>query len=286
VLLIYALFVLHWQPERTAIAAALAAAVTALAFGYQGRRPRLYALLRAFASTGHAVLDILLISAAAGIVIGVLNLTGLSFNLTYALVQIGGDSAIVLLVLAAFVCILLGMGLPTLGVYVLLAALVAPALIDVGVDRFAAHLFVLYFGMMSMITPPVAIAAFAAAGIAEADPMRTGLAAMRFGWLAYVVPFLFVASPALLFVGSPAAIILAVITAVAGIWMISAALVGYFVARLRPASRVLIGCAGLAALVPADAFPGATLTDIAGVLIGAALIAHETVRAKRLAAGA
>ena len=102
-----------------------------------------------------------------------LNITGLSFNLTYSLVQIGGGSEITLLVLAAIVCIVLGMGLPTLGVYVLLAALVAPALVEVGVNRIAAHLFVLYFGMMSMITPPIALAAFAAAAISKADSMAT-----------------------------------------------------------------------------------------------------------------
>ena len=106
-----------------------------------------------------------------------------------------------LLVLSALVCIVLGMGLPTLGVYVLLAALVAPALVEVGIEPIAAHLYVLYFGMMSMITPPIALAAFAAASIARAPAMATGWAAMRFGWSAYVIPVLFVFSPTLLLIG-------------------------------------------------------------------------------------
>jgi TRAP transporter 4TM/12TM fusion protein len=192
--LIYALFTLRWQPERAALLAAAVLILTSLALGYQGARPGFRRLLGSIATTGHAVLEIILISAASGIVIGVLNVTGLSFNLTYALVQVGGGSAILLLALSAIVCIVLGMGLPTLGVYVLLAALVAPALIQVGIEPIGAHLYVLYFGMMSMITPPIALAAFAAASIAHAPAMATGWAAMRFGWSAYVIPVLFVFS--------------------------------------------------------------------------------------------
>ncbi len=93
---------------------------------------------------------------------------------------------------------MLGMGMPTLGVYVLLAVLIAPALVEVGVTPLAAHMFILYLGMMSFVTPPVAIAAFFAANLAKADPMKTGWAAMRFSWTAYIVPFLFVFSPTLL----------------------------------------------------------------------------------------
>jgi TRAP transporter 4TM/12TM fusion protein len=273
--LIYALFTLHWQPERAALAAAGTVVVTGLLFGYQGVRPKLRDLLNAFARTGRAVVEIILISAAAGMVIGVLNVTGLSFSLTYTLVQIGAGSAVVLLVLSAIVCIVLGMGLPTLGVYVLLAALVAPALIDVGIEPMGAHLYVMYFGMMSMITPPVAIAAFAAAGIAEASAMRTGFAAMRFGWTAYIVPFLFVASPSLLLIGEPESVALAVVTATMGVWLVSIALAGYFTRGLTWPMRLLFAAAGLLALIPAGAFPAAVWTDIAGAVLGGALIARE-----------
>jgi len=279
-MLLYTLFTLHWQPERAALGAAGTVVVTGLLFGYQGIRPKLADLLGAFAQTGRTVVEIILISAAAGMVIGVLNVTGLSFNLTYSLVQIGAGNAVVLLVLAALVCIVLGMGLPTLGVYVLLAALVAPALVEVGIDRMAAHLYVMYFGMMSMITPPVAIAAFAAAGIAAASPMRTGFAAMRFGWSAYIVPFLFVASPSLLLIGEPQAIAIAVITAVMGVWLVSIALAGYFTRVISPPMRALFAAAGLLALIPAGAFQGAVWTDIAGALLGGLLIGRELMASR------
>jgi TRAP transporter 4TM/12TM fusion protein len=281
--LILALFSLNWQPERAALFAAAVVIVTGLLFGYQGVRPTPKQILEAVSRTGRSVIDIILISAAAGVIIGVLNITGLSFNLTYALVQVGGGSMIPLLLLAAVVCIVLGMGLPTLGVYVLLAALVAPALVEVGVNPIAAHLYVLYFGMMSMITPPVAIAAFAAAGLAQASPMRTGYEAVRFGWAAYIVPFLFAASPSLLLIGAPAEIALACVTALMGVWLISAALAGYFMLPLSAVTRILFVAAGLAALVPAGAFPAAVYTDIAGVGAGLALMGREVWRQRQLA---
>jgi TRAP transporter 4TM/12TM fusion protein len=273
-LLIYALFVMNWQPERAALAAAGLVVVTGFLFGYAGVRPDLGQVVRAVAGTGEAVMDIIVISAAAGLVIGVLNITGLSFSLTYALVEIGGGSAIVLLILSALVCIVLGMGLPTLGVYVLLASLVAPALVAVGLEPMAAHLFVLYFGMMSMITPPIALAAFAAASIAKSDPMRTGLASVKFGWIAYVVPFLFAFSPTLILIGEPAAIVWAIITASLGVWLVSAGLAGYLSVRLTPVLRALFVITGLCSLVPAGAFEGAIYTDALGVALGIAVIGY------------
>ena len=279
--LIYLLFWQGYQAERAALWAALTLIVTALLLGYRGERPKLGRIIGALSQTGHGVVEILLISAASGIVIGVLNVTGLSFNLTYLLVQIGGGSVILLLALSALVCIVLGMGLPTLGVYVLLAALVAPALVQLGINPIAAHLYVLYFGMMSMITPPIAMAAFAAASIAQAPAMATGWAAMRFGWAAYVVPFLFVFSPTLILIGAPGDIALAILTAVMGVWLVSAALAGYFSQRLSTGMRVLFAITGLLSMVPANLFAGAVLTDLAGVLGGAALMGIEIQRARR-----
>ncbi len=279
--LIYLLFWERFQPERAALWSALVLMVTSLAIGYRSSRPTLRQLVASLARTGHGVVEIILISAASGLVIGVLNVTGLSFNLTYSLVQVGGGSALTLMILSAIVCIVLGMGLPTLGVYVLLAALVAPALIQVGIDPIAAHLYVLYFGMMSMITPPIALAAFAAASIAKAPAMATGWAAMRFGWLAYVIPFLFVFSPTLILKGEAAEIAIAILTATMGVWLISAALAGYLSERLSPAMRLLFAAFGLAALVPAGAFPGALYSDIAGVIGGGLLMAARFLRGRR-----
>tara|TARA_R100000322_G_scaffold9788_12_gene6217 strand:- start:2509 stop:4437 length:1929 start_codon:yes stop_codon:yes gene_type:complete len=276
--LIYLLFWQRYQPERAALWAALALIGTSLAIGYDGLRPSLRVIFSALSRTGLGVVEILLISAASGIVIGVLNVTGLSFNLTYLLVQIGGGNAVVLLALSAIVCIILGMGLPTLGVYVLLAALVAPALVEVGIEPIAAHLYVLYFGMMSMITPPIALAAFAAASIAKSPSMATGWAAMRFGWSAYVIPVLFVFSPTLILIGAPLEIALALVTAIMGVWLVSSALAGYFSQRLSPVKRGLFAAFGLAALVPAGMFEGAIYSDALGVVGGIVLMITEMRR--------
>ena len=176
--------------------------VTGTTLGYGDKRLKLLDVLDALRSTGIASLDLLMITAAAGFIIGVLNITGLSFALTLLLVQVGSSSLLLLLILAALVSIILGMGMPTVGVYVLLAALVAPAMVKIGLSPMASHMFVMYFGMMSMITPPVALAAYAAASLANTDPMKTGWIAMRFGWIAFIIPFLFIRAPSLLLEGS------------------------------------------------------------------------------------
>ena len=282
VILLVALFTYNTPPETAALYAAVSVIVLSLVIGYRGKRPALRPLLATLRETGLAALDIILIGAAAGMVIGVLSVTGLGFNLTLALVEIGGSNLPLLLVLSALVCIVLGMGLPTVGVYVLLAALVAPALVKVGINPIAAHLYVMYFGMMSMITPPVAIAAYAAAGLAQADPVRTGFEAVRFGWSAYIVPFLFVASPTLILIGDPLSIAQAVATAVIGVWVASIGVVGYFTRPVSTPMRVVFFALGVLALIPANAFEYAIFTDVVGVAGGLLLIGREMLVARGL----
>jgi len=282
--LIVGLFNFNLEPSTAALYASLAIIFAGVVLGYKGNYMRLSQLGAALETTGYAVLEILLIAAAAGIVIGVLNVSGLGFALTLSLVQLGGGNMYVLLILTAAVCILLGMGMPTTGVYVLLAALVAPALIQAGIGSISAHLFVLYFGMMSMITPPVAFAAFAAATLANADPMRTGFEAAKFGWPAYVVPFLFVASPSLLLQGSAWELVLAVATAIGGVGLVTIGVTGYVVRPLKAPVRTAFVVSGIALMIPAGAFDGAIWTDIGGFVAGGALLIREFVGARRGAA--
>jgi TRAP transporter 4TM/12TM fusion protein len=286
VILIFALFWLNWSPERSALAGAVSLAVTGSLIGYGDKRLTARDILYALQATGLASLDLLMITAAAGFIIGVLNVSGLGFSLTLFLVQVGGDNALVLLLLSAIVCIILGMGMPTVGVYVLLAALVAPALVKVGIPAMAAHMFVMYFGMMSMITPPVALAAFAAASLARTDPMKTGWAAVRFGWVAYIIPFLFVRAPSLLLTGDIASILIAIATAFAGVWMVSAAFAGFFLRPLDMVTRIGFGIAGLLLFIPAEALHYGGLTDAGGLILGAVLVAREflVVRRRRITA--
>ncbi|MFC1869550.1 TRAP transporter large permease subunit [Thermodesulfobacteriota bacterium] len=139
----------------------------------------------------------------------------------------------------------------------------------------AAHLFILYFGMMSMITPPVAIAAFAAATLNNADPMRTGYAAMRFGWLAFIIPFMFVFSPTLLMHGSPLLIIADTATALGGTCLVSMAIIGYFVRPLGLLHRLIFAATGLALVTPVNAFQYGMLVNLIGFIAGIIVVGYE-----------
>jgi len=216
-----------------------------------------------------------MIGAAVGMIIGILAKSGLGFALTLVLSQLGEGNFGLLLFLAALVCIILGMGMPTIGVYVLVAALVAPSMIEVGVTPMAAHMYVLYFGMLSFITPPIAIAAFAAAKLADSHPMSTGWAATRFGWSAFVIPILFIFSPSLLLDGEPLELIHDVGTAVAGVWLVSIAIVGYFRRLLTLLQRLTFTVAGALLLFPSGAFEQAIWSDIIGGILSAIILSRE-----------
>jgi TRAP transporter 4TM/12TM fusion protein len=248
--IVAALFWFNQRAETSALWGALAAMAIGLTCGYGRLRMSLRNLWDCMVETGAAITDIVMISAAAGFIIGVLNVTGLGFAVTYALVDLGQGNLFVLLLISAAVCLVLGMGMPTVGVYLLLAVLVAPSLIESGVEPIAAHLFIFYLGMMSMVTPPVGIGAFFAASIAKAPPMATAIESMRFGWTAYIIPFLFVFSPALLLIGDPLDSLLAVVTAVLGVYAISAAFIGWLHGPAGPLLRLAIAAAGIALLLP------------------------------------
>ncbi|MBT3550378.1 MAG: TRAP transporter fused permease subunit [Rhodospirillaceae bacterium] len=274
-ILIVGLFWLNFEPEEAALDGCVALIALGLTFGYKGRKMSLKDIFWSIAETGVLVIDLVMIGAAVGMIIGILAKSGLGFALTLVLSQLGEGNFALLLVLAALVCIILGMGMPTIGVYVLVSALVAPSMIEVGVTPMAAHMYVLYFGMLSFITPPIAIAAFAAAKLAGSHPMATGWAATRFGWSAFVVPVLFVFSPSLLLDGAPLELVHDIGSAVAGVWLVSVAIVGYFRRLLTMYMRWVFAVTGFLLLIPATMFQGAGWTDLAGVAIGALIVGRE-----------
>jgi TRAP transporter 4TM/12TM fusion protein len=271
------LFHMGMEPEIGGIATAVTILMIGMVRGYGGHRIRPIDVVRTLAVTGRGSAELFITLAAAGLVIGVLNVTGLGFALTLWLVELARQNLVLLLLMAAVVGLVLGMGMPTTAVYVLLAALVAPSIVEAGVPKLAAHMFVLYFGMLSMITPPVALAAFAAASISGAGPMETAAAACRIGWAKFILPFMFVASPTLLLVGSGMRVTYDSVSAGIGIYYVTAAMVGYFRRDLGPAARLLLTISGAAAMVP-DAhlltlLPG-TLS-LAGIALGAAVLLFE-----------
>src|SRR5512134_1361252 len=280
-LLVYALVAWNMRAEYAALLATAVLIACSAAFGYKGERVPLKDVFKAIVSTGGAVVDLILICAVAGMFIGILNITGLAFGMTLQLLAITGESLPALLVLTAIMAIVLGLGLPTVGVYIIMATLIAPALVKVGIPPMAAHMFLLYFGIMSMVTPPVALSAFAAANIAGADVDKTGWTATRIGWAAYIVPFLFALSPSLLMRGDALTIAWAVATAAVGIWLGTIGVVGYFYRPITGLTRVAFILAGVLTLIPADMFRGAIFTDIVGLALGGALLARELHERKK-----
>ncbi len=268
------LYALRWQPEHVGVAAAALGVACALALRVRG-----WGILGILEQTGRSLLGLVAVTGLAGIVVGALQYTGLGFRVALLLTELAGHSLALLLALTAAVAMVLGMGMPTVAVYVLLATLVAPALVQLGILPLAAHLFVFYFGMLSMITPPVCLATYTAASIGGANFWKAGWAGARLAATAYVVPFLFALEPALIGRGSPTTVALAASTAMLGAYLLAVALVGYWFAPLRSWERVVVLVCSLAVLTPeAGQTPAfGWSVEVAG-LLGAALLAFQSWR--------
>jgi TRAP transporter 4TM/12TM fusion protein len=286
VVLLVALFEFWREAQEAAIYACITVAALGLARSYAGNRMDLRSLLESFVNAGRITVELILILASAGFVIFIISTTGFAFALTQMLVGLAGTNIILLLVIAAITCIILGMGMPTSGVYVLLAFLVAPAIVEAGVEPMAAHLFILYFGMMSMITPPVALCAFTAAALTQESAMTTAMRSMRFGWTAFIIPFVFVFAPSLLMIGEPGPILLTIVTCGVGVYFISVAVVGYFARVLAYLPRLLLVAAGIASMIPADTVPSGEIIDAAGIVLGVLVLARERIAGQRVEAAA
>ncbi|MBI4637190.1 MAG: TRAP transporter fused permease subunit, partial [Candidatus Rokubacteria bacterium] len=274
VVLTYTLMLASWEAGKAGMAAVIATLVVGAL--QRGDRLTLWKLLGAIAETGKVLLDIVAITAVAGFVIGVLQLSGLGFKFSLLLVSVAGGNALGLLLLTAVVCIILGMGMPTAIIYILLAVLVGPALVQLGVSPLGAHLFLFYFGMLSMITPPVCLATYAAASIGGADFMKTGWTGMRLGIVAYVVPFVFAFHPALLMKGSIIEILVAAATAVVGVILLGIGCAGHLFRPLGWGKRALVSVAGLL-LIPAPTSGAWLAANVLGLTLGVLLVVWERV---------
>jgi TRAP-type uncharacterized transport system fused permease subunit len=284
-ILVYALFWENREPENAAIFASLAVMLIGFAFGYGADRLSLRELWQCVVRTGVSSADIIMISAAAGFIMGILQITGLGFALTTYLVGLGQGNIFLLLLISGVLCIVLGMGMPTLGVYVLLAVLFVPAFVEVGVSPMAAHMFILYLGMMSFVTPPVAIASFFAANLAGADPMKTSWVAMRFSWTAYIVPFLFVFSPSLLLQGDSWTVtLISVGTAIVGVWFVSSGMIGYGLGHIGAWTRTASIVGGGLLLLPIEMTPWAVYANLVGGALAAVVVAKGLADRRRNAA--
>lgn len=234
--LLYILFIMLWSPEASAFIAT--AAAVAISLFIPSIRKSLKSYLSILAVAGEAIIFIAIMCAIAGLVVGVLGLTGLGSSLSQNLVTLSGGNIWLLLIFAALGCIILGMGVPVTATYIILVILVGPALVQLGINEMAAHMFVFYYGTLSFLTPPVCLAVFVAASIAKSDPMPTAVYALRYAVVAYLVPFAFVFNEAYLFQGDWHDILHAIVAGIAGVLWISIGLVGYFIKRVHWLTRI------------------------------------------------
>jgi TRAP transporter 4TM/12TM fusion protein len=225
-------------------------------------RPNFKKIAKAMESGSSSVLSVVATCACAGIIVGVLSMTGLGAKLSYSLINIAAGNVYLGASIAAIIAIILGCGMPPTAVYIILAAVLTPPLIEMGIVPIAAHMFIFIFSCIGAITPPVAITAYTAAAIADADPNKTGLTAFRIGIVAYIVPFIFITSPALIMVGSTREVILATVTSIIGVL----SLVGSFEGCLlffffNIPARICLGCAALLTIIPG------IVTDSIGIVL-------------------
>lgn len=217
-------------------------------------------------------LQVAVACAAAGLIIGPIFLTGLGPRLADLLVAAAGNELIVLLVFAMIAAIILSMGLPSTAVYILVAILIAPAIIALGVEPISAHMFAYWFGTMANITPPVATAAFAAAAIAGSNPFSTGFTAIRIGLAGFILPFMFVFGTPLLLIGTTVEIVTVTTTALIGVSALAAALVGYLRGPMNMVERFILGFGALSMVY------SSILTDILGITLIVGVIAFHILR--------
>ncbi len=231
----------------------------------------------ALAAGGQGMITVAAACGVAGIIAGTITMTGLATTILNAIVNLAGEQIIIALFLTMLCCIVLGMGVPTTANYCIMAATCAPILIQMGVNPIAAHFFVFYFGIVADLTPPVALAAYAGAAIAQANPMKTAFTATKLAIGAFIVPYVFALSPAMLFVDTtPMAVILICLTSCIGIFAVSASLQGYFLTHMKWYERIICAAGGLLLI-----YPG-IVTDAIGVGLVSIVLVIQLIAKKRV----
>ncbi|MGY9000481.1 MAG: TRAP transporter permease, partial [Rhodospirillales bacterium] len=233
-------------------------------------------LLTALINGAEAVLTVALATGTAGIIIAIISLTGLGLVFSTLIITASDGNLFIALALTMLSSLVLGMGLPTAAAYILVATLTAPALVELGVNLLAAHFFVFYSAMLSAITPPVALAAYAASGIANANPIRIAIIAVKFGLAAFIVPYFFVLNPALLGQGTltqvGSAFVLAVLAAVA----MAAAVQGWFLVKLNLIERIAIAAVVFLLFIPD------TTSNISGLTVLVLVVIWQVIRRRSI----
>ena len=273
--------------QREAVAPFYATALLLIINQFTRHRLSFDKVMQLIAQMGRLLAELAGILAAIGLIIGGLAVTGIAGTIANDLVYLAGENVVVLLIMGALTSFILGIGMTVTAAYIFLAIVLVPALTNSGINPLASHMFVMYWGMLSFITPPVALAAFAAASVANVAPMRAGFEAMRLGAIIYFVPFFFVFNPALLLQGSIIENLQAFTTAIIGVAIVSGALQGYMIGVGDLGSgikglvvKILVGMSGLMLALPAGGLFG--FSQIALLAVAVSLLVSGIVARKVL----
>ena len=277
VILIGALFLGYSVIRAGTLAMVAAAAVS----WFTPHKMLLKDVLYALEIAARMSLQLVAVCAAAGVIVGVIALTGIGTRFSSMLLGLAGQSQFLALFFAMLVAIILGMGMPTTAAYAVAAAVVAPGLIRMGIEPLTAHFFIFYYAVMSAITPPVALASYAGAAIAQSDPMRTSVESFKFGLAAFIVPFIFFNNAAMLMQGSVIDILHVFLTALLGIYLLASGVQGWLFGRIGWSLRVVVICAALAMIA------SGWLSDLIGLAVAAVvlLIQRGVITPKTMARG-
>ena len=274
ILLVYLVSITQ-RSIQYAAAIAIVAAIAVSAFNKENRiTPK--RIWEALAAGGQGTIAVAAACGVAGMIAGTITMTGLANMMINGIVALAGNHVIIALFLTMLCCIVLGMGVPTTANYCIMAATCAPILVRMGVPAIAAHFFVFYFGIVADLTPPVALASYAGAAIAQANPMKTAITATKLAIGAFIVPYVFALNPALLFINTTAFdVVLIVITSLIGIFAVSASLEGYLIRNMKWYQRVISLAGGLLLI-----YPG-LVTDTVGVLLVAVVLMLQLLTKKK-----
>lgn len=270
-----AYLMMGYTPSRAAFGAIVSLLALSLLVDRDNRRRYLAILSEGLQHAPKVIGTVTVACACGGIIIGVVIMTGLGQKLSGAVITLSGNNLLVTLILTAIVSVVLGMGMPTSGAYIIMASLLAPTIVNYDVPLIAAHMFLLYCASMSAITPPVAIASYAAAGVANADAWKTSLSALKLASSVFLIPFFFVYAPGILLVGDLWTISYTVISAVLGICFLSVAIIGWLGRPVAPLVRLGLGAGALGLVAP-----GWTSNGVGMALIAALLALHAAMSRK------
>lgn len=250
--------------------------IIVISWGDAKHRMGIKAICQAITAGAQGAVSVAVTCATAGIVVGIVNYSGLALKFTSIMLAIGKENLFLVLVLTAMATIVLGMGLPTTPSYIVVASLMVPTIVKLDIPVIAAHLFAFYFANVANITPPVALASYTAAGLAESEPLKTGFLGFRLGIVAYIVPFMFAYNTGLLLLGdSIFQLTLVAVTSFIGVYFLAASSGGWLLIKTTVLERALLAAAAIALI-----YPG-LYTDILGMILGAGAILLQSTRKKR-----